>query len=69
MSVRIWLLAIAFSCVVAGLVVAGGRQTQPRNAEHAAHLRAAKNAARFDWTGVLARNCIVPEVGPAACPV
>ena len=29
-----------------------------------AHLKAAKDAARFDWTGVLARNCIAPAVGP-----
>ncbi len=34
-------------------------------AEYLAHLKAAKDAARFDWTGVLARNCIVPAVGPA----
>ena len=65
MRVRIWLSAIVFSYLVSGLAVTGGRQAQPQNDEYRAHLRAAKNAARFDWTGVLARNCIVPEVGPA----
>jgi metallo-beta-lactamase class B len=34
-------------------------------AEYQAHLTAAKNAARFDWIGLLARNCIEPKVGPA----
>ena len=65
MPVRIWVSAIVFSCLVAGFAVTGGRQAQQQNDEYRAHLRAAKNAARFDWTGVLARNCIVPEVGPA----
>lgn len=36
----------------------------PLPAEYLAHLRAAKDAARFDWTGVLGRNCIVPSAGP-----
>lgn len=31
----------------------------------AVHVRAAKNAARFDWVGVFARNCAAPNVGPA----
>jgi len=56
------LFAIAFCCVVAG-VAAQSLQTPARDA-YAAHLKAAKDAARFDWTGVLARNCIVPDVGP-----
>ena len=34
-------------------------------ADYMAHLKSAKNAARFDWVGVLARNCIAPKVGPA----
>ena len=29
------------------------------------HIAAAKDAARFDWVGVFARNCIAPKVGPA----
>ena len=53
MPVRIWRSGIVLCCLVAGLAVTGGRQAQPRNDDHAAHLRAAKNAARFDWTGVL----------------
>ena len=28
------------------------------------HLRAAKNAAEFDYTGTLARTCILPQTGP-----
>jgi len=34
------------------------------SSDYVAHLTAAKNAARVDWSGVLARNCIAPEVGP-----
>ena len=54
---------IVFCCLVAALATEG-RQEPPRDS-YAAHLRAAKDAARFDWTGILARNCIVPDVGPA----
>jgi metallo-beta-lactamase class B len=53
--------------MVSGGVIAGlaleARQGPARDA-YAAHLKAAKDAARFDWTGVLARNCIEPQVGP-----
>jgi metallo-beta-lactamase class B len=62
MSRGIWLSAIICCCLAAGLVPEG-RQATTRDA-YAAHLKAAKDAARFDWTGVLARNCIVPDVGP-----
>jgi len=48
---------------VAGLAI-DGRQAPARD-DYAAHLKAAKDAARFDWTGILARNCIAPQVGPA----
>ena len=34
-------------------------------ADYMEHLKAAKDAARFDWVGVLARNCVAPKVGPA----
>ena len=30
-----------------------------------AHLKTAKDAARFDWVGVFARDCAAPKVGPA----
>jgi len=63
MLVRSIVPAIVISCVVAGLAVEAD-QTAGRD-EYAAHLKAAKDAARFDWTGVLARNCLAPEVGPA----
>ncbi len=54
--------ATALSVFAAG-VSAGNGQTQ-QSSEYQAHLKAAKDAARFDWVGVLARNCIVPDVGP-----
>jgi metallo-beta-lactamase class B len=34
----------------------------PENIE--AHLRAAREASKFEWTGLLARNCVVPKLGP-----
>jgi metallo-beta-lactamase class B len=37
----------------------------PRPADYDAHVKAAKDAARFDWVGVFARNCAAPKVGPA----
>jgi hypothetical protein len=48
------LCAVVACCLMAGLATEG-RQTPARD-DYAAHLRAAKNAARFDWTGLLARN-------------
>jgi metallo-beta-lactamase class B len=54
---------IAFGCLTVGL--AAGRSEPQLSSDDLAHLTAAKNAARFDWTGVLARNCIAPAVGPA----
>lgn len=47
-----------------GLAAGAAPSQAPLPAEYLAHLKAAKDAARFDWTGVLARNCIVPAVGP-----
>lgn len=58
----ILLSGIVVSCLLTALTVQG-RQTPARD-EYASHLKAAKDAARFDWTGVLARNCIAPDVGP-----
>jgi metallo-beta-lactamase class B len=63
MSVGKWLSGIVFCGLVAGLAMEG-RQAPARDG-YAAHLKAAKDAARFDWTGLLARNCIAPDVGPA----
>ena len=62
MPVAKWLGGIVFCCLAAGLAV-DGRQTPARD-NSAAHLKAAKDAARFDWTGILARNCVAPDVGP-----
>ena len=63
MSIGKW-SGIVFCCLVAGLVTEG-RQAPARDS-YAGHLKAAKDAARFDWTGVLARNYIVlGNVGPA----
>ena len=66
MSKRTWPLFIICCCCIyvgAGRVVDG--QQSPSRDDYAAHIRAAKNAARFDWTGIVARNCVAPEVGPA----
>jgi len=66
MSKGIWQSLIVFCCFFyfgAGLVTYG-RQAPSRD-EYAAHIKAAKDAARFDWTGIVARNCVAPEVGPA----
>jgi metallo-beta-lactamase class B len=63
MSRGIWLSSIVCCGFLAALVIEG-RQAPAPDAS-AAHLRAAKDAARFDWTGILARNCIAPSVGPA----
>jgi metallo-beta-lactamase class B len=54
--------ATAF-CLAVLLAVADAQAQMPAGYE--AHLTAAKNLARFDWVGVLARNCIEPKVGPA----
>jgi metallo-beta-lactamase class B len=64
MTKRIWLAGVAFCLVLAGLAIEG-RQARGGDTDASTHLRAAKDAARFDWTGVLARNCIAPNVGPA----
>jgi len=34
----------------------------PPNIEQ--HLRAAREAAKFEWVGTLSRNCVAPELGP-----
>jgi metallo-beta-lactamase class B len=56
-------LSLAFVMAVAGSLVA---QAQPDSSSgYEAHVAAAKDAARFDWVGVFARNCAAPKVGPA----
>jgi metallo-beta-lactamase class B len=34
----------------------------PANIEQ--HLRAAREAAKFEWVWTLSRNCVAPELGP-----
>ena len=63
MAFEKWLSGIVVCCLIGGLATEA-RQTPARDS-YAAHLKAAKDAARFDWTGILARNCIAPDVGPA----
>lgn len=46
---------------LAGIAPAGAAP----ESEYDAHIKAAKDAARFDWVGVFARNCIAPRTGPA----
>ncbi|MDB5740490.1 MAG: hypothetical protein JWP16_1530 [Alphaproteobacteria bacterium] len=45
-------------------VLGGSVQAQP-GTDYDAHIKAAKDAAKFDWVGVFARNCIAPRIGPA----
>src|ERR1700704_6339496 len=49
--------------VMAGLGAAGAFAQEPANTIDS-HLRAAKAAAEFDFTGTLARTCIAPQPGP-----
>ena len=65
------LLTLTALTIVSARLVAPTSTTSPNSSAsplppaYQEHLKAAKNAARFDWTGVLARNCIEPRVGPA----
>ena len=63
MTISRWLTGTALSCVLAAAASAAVHAQLP--AEYLAHLKAAKDAARFDWTGLLARNCVAPGVTPA----
>src|SRR5215510_12248683 len=49
---------------IAALIGLGGAAAQPGADSVDAHLTAAKAAAGFDFTGTLARTCIVPQTGP-----
>jgi metallo-beta-lactamase class B len=49
--------------VVAGLGLAGASGEDAANTADS-HLRAAKDAAAFDYTGTLARTCVLPQTGP-----
>jgi len=51
--------------VAAGLFVTGASAQQPGNPADA-YLTAAKQAAGFDFTGTLARLCLLPQTGPGA---
>lgn len=61
---RMKLYGVAIGFALA-LTVSGAMAQSQFPAEYEAHLKAAKDAARFDWVGVFARNCSVPRVGPA----
>ena len=65
MTLKSALYGTVFCVLTAGVSGGDGQTGQAQlSSEYVAHLTAAKNAARFDWTGVLARNCIAPAVGP-----
>jgi metallo-beta-lactamase class B len=49
---------------IAALVGLGGAAAQPAADSIDAHLTAAKTAAGFDFTGTLARVCVLPQTGP-----
>jgi metallo-beta-lactamase class B len=56
-SIRAALAIVAF-------VGLGGAAAQPAANSIDAHLAAAKTAAGFDFTGTLARVCVLPQTGP-----
>ena len=49
---------------MAALVTLGGAAAAPAPGSVDAHLAAAKTAAGFDFTGTLARVCVLPQTGP-----
>ncbi len=49
---------------IAAFVGLGGAAAQPAANSIDVHLAAAKNAAGFDFTGTLARVCVLPQTGP-----
>ncbi|HXJ03017.1 MAG TPA: MBL fold metallo-hydrolase [Micropepsaceae bacterium] len=59
MKTHLW----AVLAVMAGLGVAGASAEDAANTVDS-HLRAAKDAAGFDYTGTLARTCVLPQTGP-----
>ncbi|HEX3486751.1 MAG TPA: MBL fold metallo-hydrolase [Micropepsaceae bacterium] len=59
MKKHVW----AALAVMAGLGAAGAFAQDAANTIDA-HLRAAKTAAEFDYTGTLARTCVLPQTGP-----
>ena len=58
-------LFYGLSLCVGALLCGAPVQAADLPADYMAHLKTAKEAARFEWLGVLARNCIAPKVGPA----
>jgi metallo-beta-lactamase class B len=55
---------IRAALAIAALVGLGGAAAQPGANTIDAHLAAAKTAAGFDFTGTLARVCVLPQTGP-----
>src|SRR5262249_34545197 len=51
----------ALCLMTVGLSAGDDGQTQ-QSSEYLAHVKAAKDAARFDWVGLFARNCAAPDV-------
>jgi len=62
MQIKRLLYGTACCCLAAGIAAAAQAKLP---SDYLAHLKAAKDAARFDWTGILDRNCVMPDVGPA----
>lgn len=58
-------LFYGISLCVGALLCGAPIQAAELPANYMAHLKTAKDAARFDWVGVLARDCLAPKVGPA----
>jgi metallo-beta-lactamase class B len=56
-------LSYCFALILAGAIGAANADAQiPADVE--AHLKAAREAAKFEWVGTLSRNCVAPELGP-----
>ncbi len=58
-------LFCGISLCAGALLLSAPSQAAELPADYMAQLKTAKDAARFDWVGVLARNCVAPKVGPA----
>lgn len=57
-------IQIGTALAIAAALAATAARAAPAQDAADAHLRAAKDAAQFDFTGTLARVCLLPQTGP-----
>ncbi len=55
-------MVLAATLAFAGLIVPAAHAQIPENIE--THLRAARQASKFEWVGTLSRDCVAPTLGP-----